>query len=88
MNKARRQELKKLKYLKRLRKYGLLNEQSRVSPKGERYNYTGYMNHGAPCSCCVCSNLKYRNIRAKIKRSEMPKEKYLEYKTMYKNDIL
>lgn len=66
MNKARRQELKNLKYKKRLRLIGSLNNDTLVNPKGHNYNYTGFKNSSKPCSCPVCSPYKYD--RAKVKK--------------------
>ncbi|RNI26625.1 hypothetical protein [Rufibacter latericius] len=56
MNKARRHELKMLKYKKRLIKYGLKDGEGK---------FYAFRSHGTPCSCSVCSHAKY--IRAKEK---------------------
>lgn len=57
MNKGRRNELKALKYKKRLYIYGL--------KKGE---YTALKTSSTPCSCSLCRSEKYRDKRAKNKR--------------------
>lgn len=66
MNKALRQEVKKLKYKKRLLKIGAWNNDTMKSPIGERYNYTGYINHSSPCSCFMCSHSKYDRAKEKV----------------------
>lgn len=58
MNKARRHELKMLKYKKRLKQLGL--------KEGDRCNFNAYRSHGKPCSCSVCKSPKYN--RALVKR--------------------
>lgn len=50
MDKARRHELKMLKYKKRINQLGLNN------PDG---NFYAYRSHGKPCSCFMCSPYKY-----------------------------
>lgn len=55
MNKGRRQELKMLKYKKRLRQLNLI--------KGDRCNYYAYRSHGSPCSCFFCSPYKYKRAK-------------------------
>ena len=70
MNKARRHELKKLKYKKRLIRIGSWDNETAKSPIGEHYNYTGFLNSSNPCSCFMCSNQKY-------KRSDFKREKTL-----------
>lgn len=50
MNKGRRNELKELKYKKRLAMYGL-----------KRGDFTALKSHGAPCSCSICRSDKYRD---------------------------
>jgi hypothetical protein len=57
MNKARRHELKMLKYKRRLNNLGL-----KESPNS---NFNAYRSHGSPCSCIFCSGVKYS--RAKVK---------------------
>jgi hypothetical protein len=52
-NKGRRQELKKLKFLRRLKLYGLLQEW--IENKG---NFNGFRTTGKPCSCFICSGHK------------------------------
>jgi len=56
MNKGRRQELKMLKYKKRLKQYGLKDGEGK---------FYAYRSHSCPCSCFMCSNHKYN--RAKLK---------------------
>lgn len=51
MNKARRHELKMLKYRRRLKKYGI--------KEGPGKNLFAFRSHGAPCSCAMCSGDKY-----------------------------
>lgn len=51
MDKARRHELKMLKYKKRIEKYGISH-----LPAECLY---GYRSHGKPCSCSVCAQPKY-----------------------------
>lgn len=77
MNKGRRQEIKKRKYIKRLKTLGLLNEfpEARISPKGKHngipFNFTGYVTTGKPCSCYVCSkHKKYNRAKNKFKNEE------------------
>ena len=50
MNKARRHELKMLKFKKRLKQLNLT---------GKKGKFHSYRSHGAPCSCSVCSPYKY-----------------------------
>lgn len=57
MNKARRHELKMLKYKKRLNNLGL-----KESPK---CNFNAYRSHGSPCSCIFCSGDKYNRAKEK-----------------------
>lgn len=56
MNKARRHELKMLKFKKRLKKYGLL---------GSSGNLHAFRSHGKPCSCSICRDEKYNRASAK-----------------------
>lgn len=69
MNKARRQELKQLRYKKRLLVLGLLSTDTLLNPKGTQnnvcYNFTGYKNSSNPCSCYLCSNRKYNRAKSK-----------------------
>ena len=51
MNKARRHELKMLKYKKRLENLGLTNKPGK---------FFAFRSHGAPCSCSMCSPYKYK----------------------------
>jgi hypothetical protein len=66
MNKARRHEIKLLKYKRRLLMIGHLNSETLANPKGESYNFVGYRNSSNPCSCGMCSHKKYN--RAKMKK--------------------
>ena len=50
MDKARRHEIKMLKYNKRLKNLSL---------KDGEGNYYSYRSHGKPCSCSICRNKKY-----------------------------
>lgn len=68
-NKARRHEVKMLKYRRRLRKYGLNEKEG---------NFYAFRSHGAPCSCSMCSHVKYK--RAKLKD--------LEYKVKTTDEVL
>lgn len=47
MNKGRRNELKQLKYKKRVSLYGA--------------EFTALKSHSTPCSCGICRGEKYRN---------------------------
>jgi hypothetical protein len=67
MDKARRNEIKKLKYKKRLIRIGEWNEDTKRSPKGEKYDFTGFLNSSNPCSCWACRGDKYN--RAKVKKT-------------------
>lgn len=61
MNKKRRQEIKMLKYKKRLKNLGLmdLNDDNKA-------NLYALRSHGKPCSCGLCRNEKYsRKIKHK-----------------------
>lgn len=60
MNKARRHELKMLKFKKRLKLYGLV---------GSTGNLYAFRSHGKPCSCSICRNEKYS--RAAVKGKEL-----------------
>lgn len=62
MNKARRHELKMLKYKKRLNQLGLT--------EGENKNFHAYRSHGAPCSCFMCSHSKYKRARLAREQAE------------------
>jgi hypothetical protein len=59
MNKARRHELKILKYLKRIKQLGLIIT--------DINKYHEYKTSGKPCSCWLCKNPKYRDSRHKNK---------------------
>jgi len=86
MNKARRHELKILKYKKRLKLIKAPKEcvkNPKATVNGVPHNYTAYRSHGAPCSCSVCSHQKYE--RAKVNRSKDGKseiKRYLGMKAM------
>jgi hypothetical protein len=67
MNKARRQELKQLKYKRRLKMYGFASAETLANPKGHNYNFTGYKTSGRPCSCLFCQKGTRYN-RAKVKQ--------------------
>ena len=57
MDKGRRQELTKLKHIKRCKAIG-------VNPK----DHYCYKEQGKPCSCYACNNIKYkRSIKHKSK---------------------
>lgn len=56
MNKARRHEIKMLKYHKRLRNYKL---------KDGDGNLFSFRSHGSHCSCGICRDEKYRDKRQK-----------------------
>lgn len=51
MNKAERQRIKIVKYKRRLRDYQILDDS-----KG---NFYALRSHGKPCSCNLCSDLKF-----------------------------
>jgi hypothetical protein len=55
MDKGRRQELTKLKFKKRLKNYGLLEE----FEKGNG-NLFAFKSHGKPCSCSMCRQEKFK----------------------------
>ena len=59
MNKARRHELKMLKYKKRLKNYQL--------KEGEG-NFYSFRSHGKPCSCFICSHSKYDRNNPNFKK--------------------
>jgi hypothetical protein len=67
MNKARRHELKMLKYKKRLNQLRLKDGEGK---------FYAYRSHGAPCSCGMCSYLKYK--RSDVKQQTL---KELSYET-------
>jgi hypothetical protein len=52
MNKGRRNELRDLKWNRRLKILGL----KRIDPK----DHIGYRDQGKPCSCVMCSFKKYK----------------------------
>ena len=59
MNKARRFELKMLKFTKRLKQLGL---------NVKEHNVNAYRTTGQPCSCYICSPYKFsRKIKHKDK---------------------
>lgn len=53
IDKARRQELKMLKYKKRLRVYGLKTDVP-LNPNAKA-NLYAFRSHGKPCSCDTCT---------------------------------
>ena len=57
MNKARRHELKMLKYKKRLTNLSL------ISVEGK---FFAFRSHGKPCSCIFCKNPKYQRPPMKV----------------------
>lgn len=57
MNKARRHELKMLKYKKRIELYGFKKELM-LNPTNKA-NLYAFRSHGAPCSCSMCSHTKH-----------------------------
>ncbi len=59
-NKGRRQELKQLKFKKRLKNLGLKQKK----PK----DFICYKDQGKPCSCWMCAGDKYK--RSEIKEEE------------------
>ena len=67
MDKARRNELGKLKFKKRLKQLGLKEDDR----EGRKVNYNCYRTTGQPCSCILCSPEKY-------KRSEKHKKNFDE----------
>lgn len=70
MDKGRRQELTKLKFKKRLKNYGLLEDFE--TGKG---NFFAFKSHGAPCSCAMCRGEKYkRKAKHKKRLYENPEE--------------
>lgn len=66
MNKARRHELKMLKYKQRIKKWGLSH-----LPASCLY---AFRSHGAPCSCYACKQPEYAYNRPKVKREIMDTE--------------
>lgn len=67
MNKGRRNELKALKYKKRLKQLSLI--------EGPNKKYFAYKSHGKPCSCYCCQP-KGKYNRAKSKRGMSDREIY------------
>jgi hypothetical protein len=67
-NKGERQRMTKLKFLKRLKKYCLLEDFRRG--KG---NFFVFKSTGSPCSCEACAGEKYSR-KVKHKGSEIPEE--------------
>lgn len=57
MNKARRNELRQLKFKRRLKNLGL----KQTSPR----DYVCYKDQGKPCSCKMCSPRKYSRSKTK-----------------------
>lgn len=54
INKGRRNELKKLKYKKRLKNMSL-------DENMPNSNFNAYKSHSTPCSCFMCRGIKYRD---------------------------
>ncbi len=74
-----RRDSKMLHYKRRLKNLGLYTEERFVNPKGIqdnglKYNLTSFLNHGAPCSCGMCSSDKYN--RAKEKSEYRKRNRY------------
>lgn len=70
MNKGRRNEIKQLKYkrrIKRLRIPDTLMHQALVNPKGDQYNFTSFKTTSNPCSCGVCQQPEQAYNRGKEK---------------------
>lgn len=59
MNKGRRNELRDLKWARRLKSLGL----KRVNDR----DYICYRDQGKPCSCAMCSPRKWAGDKAKYK---------------------
>lgn len=55
MNKKRRQELRKLKFKKRLKNLNIRWE--------DRLSHLSFIDSGKPCSCFLCRAEKYRDNR-------------------------
>ena len=72
MNKARRHELKMLKYKQRLKKYRIKDDS-----KGKFFSFRS---HGKPCSCYACQQVEEKYNRAKEKRN-IPKQ--IEFELNY-----
>jgi hypothetical protein len=82
MNKARRHELKMLKYKKRLKNYRIMETepvyqyhqsgggQVAVTPKR---NLFAFLSHGKPCSCYACQQPESNYNRAKVKDAYIKK---------------
>lgn len=72
MNKARRHELKMLKYKKRMSKY----KRPFLRVDGQ-WNTFAYRSHGSPCSCFVCQQPETaynRAVETKIYKREIIRE--------------
>lgn len=92
MNKHRRQELKQLKYIKRIKKdvggYGVyitrdgeyiynFKAQDIINDKGKLF----YKTTSTPCSCWMCSGeYKYKRHKHKEETRRLIKEEYYENK--------
>lgn len=61
MNKARRHELKMLRYKRRLRNYRI----SCDTANNPANNFFAFRSHGKPCSCWCCSPIDRKYNRAK-----------------------
>lgn len=74
MNKGRRQELKNLKYKRRLKNLGLLHlsefkvpNKNAVETCAIKANLNSYRTSGKPCSCFMCSPYKYNRAKEKVR---------------------
>ena len=85
MNKLRRQELKTLKYKKRLKLIGRLNSDTLANPIGEGYNFTSLKNHSTPCSCFVCSHSKFKRSSSEERKQIIDGVMY--HHTYYDEDL-
>lgn len=74
MNKGRRNELKRLKYKRRLNIYAAKSKSIKQYLNGDAINVNcnGLRTTGKPCSCYCCSPYKYD--RAKVKRGLSTKQ--------------
>jgi hypothetical protein len=57
MNKGRRNELRDLKWKRRLKNLGLIKE--------DKKSFICYRDQGKPCSCSICRNQKYNRAKSK-----------------------
>lgn len=70
MNKARRHELKMLKYHKRLKQLSLIDGVGKLH---------AYRSHGKPCSCWCCRNPKYKRIQSDVDLKDQLKDEETKY---------